>query len=59
MNHIEEWWRHNGTYDREMASDIPFDGKDTASYLDKTDKWWDSLTDEQKKRIYEDFFDEC
>ena len=57
---IEDWWRHNGLWDRQQASGIlleDFDGEH-AIYLDATDRWWDSLTKEQKKAVYEDFFDE-
>ena len=60
-NHIiEDWWRHNGIWDREQASGIPvedFDGE-TEIYLATTDEWWDSLTPGQKERVYDDFFEE-
>lgn len=59
MNHIEEWWRHNGCYDREQVSGIPYDGQDAGNYLNKTDKWWNNLSDEQKENIYDDFFRDC
>ena len=52
-NHIiEDWWRHLGTYDREQVSHYPYKdfGEDTGWYL--------SVTDEDKAKIYEDFFDE-
>lgn len=26
MFQIEDWWRHNGCWDREQASGIPYDG---------------------------------
>ena len=57
---IESWWRHNGIWDREQASGIlveNFDGE-TEIYLDTTDDWWDGLTDEQKRQVYDDFFEE-
>ncbi len=57
---IEDWWRHNGLWDRQQASGIlleNFDGEH-AIYLDATDRWWDSLTKEEKKAVYEEFFDE-
>ena len=60
-NHIiEDWWRHLGTYDREQVSHYPYKdfGEDTGWYLSVTDEWWDGLTDEDKAKIYEDFFDE-
>lgn len=60
-NHIiENWWRHNGIWDREQASGIlveNFDGE-TDIYLESTDAWWESLTDEEKKEVYEEFFNE-
>lgn len=54
---IEEWWRHNGCYDREQASGIPYDG-DASNYLRQTDDWWESKSDAEKKEIYEEFFSE-
>lgn len=60
MNTIENWWRHNGIWDREQASGIlveNFDGE-TAIYLDATDDWWENLTDEQKLEVYNEFFEE-
>lgn len=54
---IEEWWRHNGCYDREQASGIDYDGN-AMSYLQKTDDWWDGLTDEEKREVYDEFFSE-
>lgn len=60
-NHIiEDWWRHQGIWDREQASGIlveDFDGE-TAIYLAATDEWWDELSDKQKKDIYNEFFEE-
>ena len=57
-NHnIEDWWRHNGCYDRQQASGIPYDGDDE-DYLQKTDDWWDSLTAEDKEDVFNDFFSE-
>ena len=53
---IEEWWRHNGCYDREQASGIPYEGQD--DYLSQTDDWWESLTDGEKERVYDDFFED-
>ena len=58
---IEEWWRHNGCYDREQASGIPYTADnscDARYYLEETDTWWDGLTDEEKTKIYEEFFSE-
>ena len=57
---IEDWWRHNGIWDREQASGIlveNYDGE-TDLYLEATDEWWDGLTADQKKEVYEDFFNE-
>ena len=53
---IESWWRHNGCYDREQASGIPYEGQD--DYLAETDEWWNNLTDGQKARIYDYFFED-
>lgn len=53
---VEDWWRHNGDFDREQASGIPNEGDD--NYLQKTDEWWESLSDEAKMQIYNDFFEE-
>lgn len=53
---IEDWWRHNGSRDREQASGIPYNEEE--DYLSKTDDWWDSLTDEEKKQVFEDFFED-
>lgn len=57
---VDDWWRHNGIWDREQASGIlveDFDGE-TEIYLDTTDEWWDDLTFAQKLQVYEDFFEE-
>ena len=53
---VEDWWRHNGSVDREQASGMPYGGDD--DYLQKTDEWWESLSDEAKMQIYNDFFGE-
>lgn len=57
MYRIENWWRHNGIFDREQASGIQYQGHEE-DYLQITDDWWDGLTDEEKKDVYEDFFSE-
>ena len=57
MYQIENWWKHNGCFDREQASGILYT-LPMGEYLAKTDDWWDSLTDGQKKEVYEDFFSE-
>ena len=57
---LDDWWRHNGCWDRDQASGIPykdFDGE-TGIYLQVTDDWWDELTAAQKLQVYEDFFAE-
>ena len=57
---IESWWRHNGIWDREQASGIlveNFDGE-TEIYLERTDDWWDGLSNREKLEVYNDFFDE-
>ena len=57
---LDDWWRHNGIWDREQASGIlveNFDGE-TQIYLDATDDWWEGLTTAQKLQVYEDFFEE-
>ena len=61
MNQIENWWKHNGIWDREQASGILVENYDGewAIYLSATDDWWDNLTDDQKREVYEDFFSEC
>lgn len=53
---VEDWWRHNGNFDREQASGMPHNNDD--NYLQKTDDWWESLSDEEKMRIYNEFFEE-
>lgn len=53
---VEDWWRHNGSYDREQASRIPY-GNDE-DYLQRTDDWWESLSDEEKMKIYNNYFEE-
>jgi predicted acetyltransferase len=30
--------------------------KKWGGFLDRTDKWWDSLTDEEKVDVYNEFF---
>jgi hypothetical protein len=57
---IEDWWRHNGVWDREQASGILYENYDGEQgiYLEATDEWWESLSPEQKKQVYEEFFDE-
>jgi hypothetical protein len=61
MHTIESWWKHNGVWDREQASGIPYEDYDgeTEIYLDTTDEWWDNLTDQEKREVYEEFFDEA
>ena len=56
---VESWWKHNGCWDREQASGIPYDRDcDVAEYLQITDDWWDSLSSNEKLNTYEDFFSE-
>jgi len=55
---IEEWWRHNGCWDRQQASGIKYDGSDVYPFLEKTDEWWNSLSNEQKRDAYNEFFSE-
>ena len=60
-NHnIEDWWRHNGLWDREQASGILLENYDgeTEIYLEATDEWWESLSPEQKEKVYNEFFTE-
>lgn len=57
---LDDWWRHNGIWDREQASGIPyedFDGE-VGIYLQVTDDWWDDLSYEEKLDVYNEFFDE-
>ena len=56
-HNIENWWEHNGAFDREQASGIPYNN-DVTNYLQQTDEWWESLSDEDKIRIYDDYFAE-
>lgn len=53
---LEDWWRHNGCWDREQASGIAYNGDD--NYLAITDDWWESLTIEEKKQVFIDFFED-
>lgn len=55
---IEDWWRHLGCYDREQVSGEPYVKGHIQIYLELTDYWWGSLTNEKKKEIYEEFFNE-
>ena len=58
---IENWWRHNGLYDRQQASGIRFDGNSPDAiqeYFDYTDEWWNSLSNVEKTQIYDEFFSE-
>lgn len=57
---IEDWWKHNGAYDREQASPHYWDKgrEDVGDYFAKTDKWWESLSNGDKMEVYEDFFTE-
>ena len=48
---IESWWRHCGAYDREQASPLYWN-------KGREDDWWDSLTPEEKRAVYEEFYDE-
>ena len=57
---LEDWWRHNGIWDRQDASGIrveDYDGE-TNLYMESTDDWWDRLTDEEKLEVYNEFFEE-
>lgn len=57
---IEDWWRHLGCFGRKQASPIYWAStiEDGSDYLQKTDEWWEKLTDEQKLDVYNEFFDE-
>ena len=57
---IEEWWRHLGCFDRKQVSPVYWASmvEDACDYLERTDCWWDSLTEEQKLEAYNEFFDE-
>ncbi len=57
---IEDWWRHLGTYDRQQASGYLLENYDgeTAIYLEATDEWWESLSEEQKLEVYNEYFEE-
>ena len=57
---LDNWWRHNGIWDREQASGIlveDYDGE-TELYLESTDDWWDDLTYAEKLNVYDEFFEE-
>lgn len=51
---LEDWWRHNGLYDREQASGLPRDD----DYLNTTDEWWSQLSHEEKDAVYTEYFSE-
>lgn len=57
---IEDWWRHNGCFDRAQASGIPYirNGKKApiGEYLKETDDWWASLSIAERKFVYCNFF---
>ena len=55
---IENWWRHNGCYDREQASGIPYVPENASNYLTITDEWWASLSIKERKQVYYEFFEE-
>lgn len=56
---VEDWWRHNGCWDREQASGIPYNPEESQSaYLEETDEWWHNLTMEERKQAYYEFFEE-
>lgn len=59
---IENWWKHNGCYDRQQASGIPYvrNGRKEpiGEYLAKTDEWWASLSIKERKQVYYEFFNE-
>ena len=57
MYNIEDWWRHNGIHDRFQASGIEM-CNDGCEYLRKTDDWWESLSDDERVKVFEDFFAE-
>ena len=57
MRRIEDWWRHNGIADRIQASGI-YCRWDIPKYLQITDDWWNGLSDKEKRKVYEEFFDE-
>ena len=58
MDFIEDWWRHNGCWDREQASGISYKKNKISveDYLDITDAWWMGLSKNEKIAIYDDFF---
>lgn len=60
MHTIEKWWRNLGCWDRQQVSGILYENYDgeVGLYLDATDRWWDSLTDTEKKNKHEEFFEE-
>lgn len=51
---INDWWRHNGLYDRAQASGIPYSGQE--DYLETTDKWWEGLDEAGRVSVYMEFF---
>lgn len=57
---IEDWWKHNGCYDREQASGIPYGPyeEEPGIYLEITDNWWDGLSADKKEKVYNEFFEE-
>ena len=60
-NHsIERWWAHLGIWDRQQASGYLVENYDGEwdLYLEATDEWWESLSNERKAEVYEEFFSE-
>ena len=47
---VEDWWRHNGNFDREQASGMPYNNDD--NYLQKTD-----ALQELKKVLTKEYFE--
>ena len=54
---LDDWWGHNGVYDRIQASGIHVK-KDIHDYLNITDSWWFSRALEEKQKVYNEFFEE-
>lgn len=52
-HNIEDWWSHNSLGDRQEASGILLENyQNEPVYLEATDEWWESLSEEQKLDVY-------
>ena len=57
---LNAWWSKLDIWGREWLSGYlveNYDGE-TELYLEATDEWWESLSNEQKLKVYNEFFNE-